>query len=161
REASSAAAAVWTDSSRTLASAALQHFEVEACKRGHYLTVRYDRAVDDRIVEIFVMHESVERPALRQRQRVAQLDKRTERRAGSIQIWHAVVVVDRCGALPGQARIEHQRLLRLDERPRRRGAHFVALVTSGHFVQRAHLADEIVVAIQPFRSGEIGGVARA
>src|ERR1044071_1412763 len=64
REASSAAAAVSTDSSRTLASAALQHFEVEACKRGYYLAVLDDRAVGNRVIEVLVMHESSERPAL-------------------------------------------------------------------------------------------------
>src|SRR4030095_12071470 len=57
RDASSAAAAACTDSSRTLASAALQHFEVEARKRSDYLAARNYRAVDDRVIEKLVMNE--------------------------------------------------------------------------------------------------------
>ena len=56
---SSAAAAVCTDSSRIIASAALQHFELKARKRSDYLPVGDDRAVDDRVVEILVVHEGV------------------------------------------------------------------------------------------------------
>ena len=44
---------------------------------------------------------------------------------------------------------------------RDRGAYFVSLVPPGDFVQRAHLADELAVAEQPFRSRQVRGVATA
>src|SRR5262249_81017 len=139
RDASSAAAAACSDSSRTLASAALQHFEVEARKRSHYLAARNYPAVAHPVLQKFIVNESGERPAVRRRQRIAQFDERVEASAGAIEILHAVEIVDRRLALPGQAGVDDERLLRLDERPRHRRAHFVTLVTAGELVQRAHL----------------------
>src|SRR5688572_14633447 len=64
RDGSPAASTVCTDSSRTYARAALQHFEIEARKRSNYLAVGHERTVDDGMIERLVVHERAERPAL-------------------------------------------------------------------------------------------------
>jgi hypothetical protein len=67
------------EATHSVAPGPLAHFDDEAGEGGRDARIGDDRAAGDGAAEVFVVDESVERPALGQRPRVAQLDERIDR----------------------------------------------------------------------------------
>src|SRR5688572_13978862 len=72
----------------------LENLVHHACEHGYHPVVDDYRAVGDGVAHVFVVGESIERPASRQRPRIAELDERIDGGFRFVGVRQTVVIVD-------------------------------------------------------------------